>query len=132
ATWDLLAGGLVRECRTTRVGTRHLARSHGNLSIVRTDHVAGLLDRELSSLVERLRDFTAARYRAGAPPFETRADAAYHLVRVLASLADPAHADVPRLPDLALADQLAVVAQELTGAERSDDVAARALAEIAL
>lgn len=90
-----------------------------------------LLDRESSSLVERLHGFTPARYRAAAPPFESRAAAAYHLLVELARLSG-APAQPPRLHDLALADQLAVVTHDLVTSNPSDRVVAAALAEIAL
>ena len=90
-----------------------------------------LLDRESRSLVERLHGFTPARYRAAAPPFESRADAAYHVLVELAHLSG-APTSPPRLHDLALADQLAVVTQDLVAANPSDETVAASLAEIVL
>src|SRR5450759_4487136 len=47
--------------------------------------LAGQLTRELRSLVERLRHFSAARWAAAAPPFPSRAEVAFHLAQVLAA-----------------------------------------------
>src|SRR5664279_4841414 len=47
--------------------------------------LAGQLTRELRSLVERLRHFSAARWAAAAPPFSSRAEVAFHLAQVLAA-----------------------------------------------
>lgn len=107
-----------------------------------------LLDREARLLVARVRDWSAARWGAAAPPFATRADAAHHLA---ARLADFAHvveggASPPPLPrlgsDLVLPDQLAVTALDLRRAlltaaggpegPAGRRVAAAALAELLL
>ena len=40
--------------------------------------LAGQLTRELRSLVERVRHFSAARWAAAAPPFPSRAEVAFH------------------------------------------------------
>ena len=80
-----------------------------------------LLRRESRSLVQRLRLWTPARYAAAAPPHGTRGDLVHHLVQALADAATdldggPRRA-VPRLDaDLALADQLAVVSDDLVRA----------------
>src|SRR5664280_2356704 len=47
--------------------------------------LAGQLTRELRSLVERVRHFSAARWAAAAPPFPSRAEVAFHLAQVLAA-----------------------------------------------
>lgn len=99
-----------------------------------------MLERELELVVRRLRGFTPVRYAAPAAPFPTRADAAYHLAEVLAD-AEPAVLSVlavlavlaavgaaagptrrpalPRLGDMALADQVAVLGHDLVRALRA-------------
>ena len=112
--------------------------------------LAGQLNRELRSLVERVRHFSAARWAAAAPPFPSRAEVAFHLAQVLAaaSLAAagmPARV-LPRLDDTVLPDQLAVTGDGLLDAlaqspaaihwrgspQPPDDVAAAVLAEVLL
>jgi hypothetical protein len=103
-----------------------------------------VLRRELRSLVTRVRGFSATRLAAAAPPIGTRADAAFHLAAELAGLAaraeTPAGARVverplPRLGDFTLADQLAVVGNDLVGAVEAGGppgLAAAALGEVVL
>lgn len=96
-----------------------------------------LLRRESRSLVQRLRLWTPARYAAAAPPHGTRGDLVHHLVQALADAAadlegGPRRA-VPRLDtDLALADQLAVVADDLVRAAPPAQVAREATAHLLL
>jgi hypothetical protein len=109
-----------------------------------------LLDREAGLLVRRLRGFTEARYAAEAPPFASRAAVARHLAQALASTAqdiesagsneEPSGRRLPALPPLALADAVAVTANDLVAALEPtltmsvavDAVAAGALAEVLL
>jgi hypothetical protein len=104
-----------------------------------------MLRREVRSLVARVRGFSATRLAAAAPPIGTRADAAFHLAAELAVLAaraeTPAGAPVavnralPRLGDFVLADQLAVVGNDLVTAldqRPAPALAAAALGEVVL
>ena len=98
---------------------------------------ADLLRRESRSLVQRLRLWTPARYAAAAPLPGTRGDLVHRLVQVLADGAadlegSPRRA-VPRLDtDLALADQLAVVSDDLVRARPPEQVARDATAHLLL
>lgn len=97
---------------------------------------ASLLRRESRSLVQRLRLWTPARWAAAAAPHGTRGDLVHHLVQDLADLAaqvegQPRRA-VPRLDDLGLADQLAVVSDDLVRADPPDEVARAATAHLLL
>jgi hypothetical protein len=101
--------------------------------------VLDVLAREVRALVTRLRGFSITRFRAAAPPFATRGDAAHHLVTAVAAAAARAEGApvraVPRLGDFALADQLAVVGADLVAAlsARPDpSLAADALGELVL
>ena len=96
-----------------------------------------LLRRESRSLVQRLRLWTPARYAAGAPPWGTRADLVTHLVQVCADeaadLEGGPRRPVPRLDsDLGLADQLAVVSDDLVRARPEPEVARQATAHLLL
>ena len=98
-----------------------------------------VLAREVRALVARLRGFSLARFRAAAPPFATRGDAAHHLVTAVAAAAARAEGEparpVPRLGDFALADQLAVVGADLVAALAAGpdpSLAADALGELVL
>jgi hypothetical protein len=98
-----------------------------------------VLAREVRALVSRLRGFSITRFRAAAPPFASRGDAAHHLVSAVAAAAALAEGGpvraVPRLGDFALADQLAVVGADLLAAlaVRPDEgLAADALGELVL
>lgn len=98
------------------------------------DHAA-LLRRESRSLVQRLRLWTPARYSAAAPPHGTRGDLVHHLVQALADAAAVAEGGprrlVPRLDsDLGLADQLAVVSEDLARAAPAGAVAREATAHL--
>ena len=95
---------------------------------------AALLRRESRSLVQRLRLWTPARYAAAAPPYGTRADLVRHLAQSLADLAaglegGPRRA-LPRLDDLAVADQLAVTADDVVRAGPSPALARAATAHL--
>ncbi len=99
------------------------------------DDPLDLLRRESRSLVQRLRLWTPARYAAAAPPHGTRGDLVHHLVQSLADAAADAEGAprraVPRLDtDLALADQLAVVSDDLVRAGPSAEVAREATAHV--
>lgn len=114
------------------------------------DPLAAALGRELGLLVGRLRGYPAGALAAAAGPFGSRAEAAHHLAgRVAAGTralgAGPPEGTVlPRLADLAAADQLAVLAGELDAALRTarpprepaaaapEDLAAGLLAEVLL
>jgi hypothetical protein len=100
-----------------------------------------LLRRELTSLRQRIQDWTVTRWAARAEPFEpldtgpipTRGEVAYALVVRLAELSRaagsgaPADAVPPRLGDHALADQVGVLADDLLAAPGVDAVAIEAL-----
>lgn len=118
--------------------------------------VRRLLDREAALLVRRLRGFSEGRYAAAAPPFPSRAEVARHLAGALAVAGqgvecargsqEPHWRALPDLPVLALADAVAVTANDLAAAlELADpvvwtpagrrsvaEVAAGALAEVLL
>lgn len=92
-----------------------------------------LLDREARSLVQRLRVWTPTRWAAAAAPGLTRADVAHHLAAALADLAGESPLPLPRLEsDLALPDQLAVVADDLVRLRPDDAVARAATAHLLL
>ena len=95
-----------------------------------------LLRRESRSLVQRLRLWTPARFAATAPPFGSRADLVHHLAQSLAAAAARAEGQpwrpLPRLDDLAVADQLAVTADDLVRAGPPDEVARAATAHLLL
>jgi hypothetical protein len=88
-----------------------------------------LLDREVTVLVQRLRGFSAARWRAAAPPYAHRAAAVFDLVQRLAEWAD-APVAVPWVGDHVLADQVAVLGHDLVMNAPRDDVAQAAIDEI--
>jgi hypothetical protein len=90
-----------------------------------------VLERELDLLVRRLRGFTPARYGAAAPPFPTRADAAWHLAQRLVELAGTPER-IPELPVAALPDVLTVVGRDLLETDPDPATTARALAEVLL
>lgn len=98
-----------------------------------------LLRRESRSLVQRLRLWTPARFAAAAPAWPggagTRADLVHHLAQSLADraaeLEGRPHAPLPRLDsDLALADQLAVTADDLVRCSAPVAVATAATAHV--
>ncbi len=96
---------------------------------VEFEALTALLERESELLVGRLRLFTGARYAAAALPLPSRADLARHLAQVLAvggqGLESPGRQlpvvwrQLPELPDLALADQIAVTASDAVRAARA-------------
>lgn len=91
----------------------------------------GLLEREIDLLVARLRHFTPARYAAPAPPFGTRADAAWHLAGQLVAAAG-VDRPLPPLPVMALADVIAVTGNELLLSAPEPPIVAAVLAEVLL
>ena len=97
------------------------------LSDTRATDPVELLRRESRSLVQRLRLWTPTRYAAAAPPFGTRGDLVHHLAQALADAAADQEGrprrPLPRLDDLALADQLAVTSDDLVRAAPSEQVA---------
>jgi hypothetical protein len=100
------------------------------------DDPTALLRRESRSLVQRLRLWTPARWAAAAPRSGSRGDLAHHLAQSLADRAADAEAGprrpLPRLDDLALADQLAVTADDLVRAAPPGEVARAATAHLLL
>lgn len=85
-------------------------------------------------MVRRLRGFTESRYAAAAAPLNSRAEVARHLAQVLAvagqgiesadAAGQPSWRPLPDLPVLALADVVAVTANDLLGALESPPVSA--------
>jgi len=96
---------------------------------------AALLDKEVRSLVDRLRLWTPARWSAAAEPWGTRADLGRHLAQWLANRAAVLEGrpprDLPRLaPDLLVADQVAVCGDDLVRAAPPDTVCEDAVAHL--
>lgn len=92
-----------------------------------------LLAKEAHSLVQRLRVWTPTRWSAAVRPGLTRADLVHHLAQALADAGGEAPVRLPRLEaDLALPDQLAVVADDLVRLAPPDDVARSATAHLLL
>ena len=95
------------------------------------------LERGVELLVRQVGHWQQGRWAVVASAGEvSRADLVYRLIQDIADLAAEAEGQprrvVPRLDnDLALADQLRVVAADLLAAGPSDDVLARATAEVA-
>ena len=86
-----------------------------------------LLAKEVSSLVQRLRLWTPARWAAACPPWGTRADLGRHLAQCLADEAASVEGEPPRAlpvlsPDLLVADQVAVTGDDLVRAAREHPV----------
>lgn len=85
------------------------------------------LERELRGLRRRLRESPPAWFLVAAPPFATRGDLAFHVVRRTAATAfgiewpNRPFPALPRLPDLSLADQLDVVAADLLAVSSGDE-----------
>ena len=101
--------------------------------------VIDALDREVRGFARRLREAPMHWFAAAAPPFATREDAAFHVVRRIASAAvacecpDRAMPSVPRVPALAMADQLDVVSHDLFAVvDGHDGLAGQLLAELLL
>jgi hypothetical protein len=97
----------------------------------------GLLAKEAGSLVARLRLWTPSRWAAAAEPWGTRADLVRHLAQWCADAAAeseglPVRALPVLAPDLLVADQLAVTADDLVRAEPGPDVCADAVAHLLL
>jgi hypothetical protein len=95
-----------------------------------------LLADELARLVSRLRSIGRPRLAAASvPPFTTRADAIDHLVREMVAVAGAEHGFPPRIDDVLLGDQLAVVGADALRALRSsgsDDETLFLLGEVVL
>jgi len=100
------------------------------------EDATGLLAREASSLVARLRLWTAARWAAQAAPaapadWGSRAEVVHHLAQWLADEAGEAPVLLPVLDSpLALPDQLAVTADDLVRTNPDDHTAMRAIAHL--
>ena len=91
------------------------------------------LEAELQRLVERVRPWSSVRWSAAAlGRTGSRADAVFALVQLLAtsSTTAPAGAQVPRLRDGALADQVAVVGDELLSSVSDSSLVLTLLAEV--
>jgi len=78
---------------------------------------------DLRRTVDRLRATGAAKLAASFSPEPTRADAAFALIGVMAEraaqVAGSERRSVPRLTDMALGDQMAVIGRELLIAARA-------------
>jgi hypothetical protein len=93
---------------------------------------------EVERLVRRLRALSDARMAQPAPPFATRAEVGRSAARLLAAAAalaseGQAARPLPRLPDHAVADQVAVTGHDLVAALRRTPVpllAAEVVAEL--
>jgi hypothetical protein len=75
------------------------------------------LGREVERLADRLRTLSDVRLARALPPYASRADAARAVVQLLADGAAGLEGrpvrEVPRLPDLAVGDQVAVTGTDL-------------------
>ena len=96
---------------------------------------AALLAKEVSSLVQRLRLWTPARWAAAAEPWGTRADLGRHLAQSLADAAAETEGGPPRAlpvlhPDLLVADQVAVAGDDLVRAGPDQQVVQAAVAHL--
>jgi Arc/MetJ-type ribon-helix-helix transcriptional regulator len=84
-------------------------------------------------LADRLRTLSDVRLAGAFPPYPSRADAVRALLQDLADAAADLEArprrTVPLLPDLALGDQLAVLATDLLNAADGDDSVLTSAAE---
>ena len=94
-----------------------------------------LLEKEIGSLVQRLRLWTPQRWAAAADPWGTRADLARHLAQwfadAAADLEGEPHRALPVLqPDLLVADQLAVTGDDLVRAAPPEALAAQAVSHL--
>jgi hypothetical protein len=93
------------------------------------------LAKELAALVQRLRLWTPARWAAACEPWGTRADVGRHLAQWCADqaalLEGAPRRELPVLvPDLLVADQLAVTGDDLLRAGPSPELAADAVAHL--
>ena len=95
------------------------------------------LRREVDRLIDQVRHWTPAKWAAAAAgaPDRSRGDLVHDLVQRLADRCAQAEGEprrpVPRLDnDLALVDQLRVIAADLAAARPAEDVIASALAEV--
>lgn len=94
-----------------------------------------LLDKEVRSLVERLRLWTPQRWAVDAEPWGTRADLGRHLASWLADAAARLEGtglhDLPVLhPDLLVADKLAVTGDDLVRLAPDPELCADAVAHV--
>ncbi len=94
-----------------------------------------VLAKEVTSLVRRLRLWTPARWAALADPWGTRADLGRHLAQWLADRAaeveNGPRRELPVLhPDLLVADQIAVMGDDLVRAGPGPEVVADAVAHL--
>jgi hypothetical protein len=94
-----------------------------------------LLAKEVSSLVQRLRLWTPARWAAACEPWGTRADLGRHLAQWLADRAAQLEGGPPRAlpvlePDLLVADQVAVTGDDLVRAGPGAELVADAVAHL--
>jgi hypothetical protein len=95
----------------------------------------GLLAKEVSSLVQRLRLWTPARWAAACEPWGTRADLGRHLAQWLADRAAeleraPSRALPVLDPDLLVADQVAVTGDDLVRAGPGPELVEQAVAHL--
>jgi hypothetical protein len=94
------------------------------------------LERGLGRLDDRVRRWSATRWRARGADGRPRSETAYQLAEILARLALEAGngaptADVPRLAPHGVADQLKVLGDELLNAPRAAAFAEEATAAVA-
>ena len=94
-----------------------------------------LLDKEIRSLVQRLRLWTPQRWAATADPWGTRADLGRHLAQWFADAAaglegHPRRALPVLSPDLLVADQLAVTGDDLVRAEPPEALVQQAVSHL--
>jgi hypothetical protein len=95
----------------------------------------GLLAKEVSSLVQRLRLWTPARWAAACEPWGSRADLGRHLAQWLADRAAeleraPSRALPVLDPDLLVADQVAVTGDDLVRAGPGPELVEQAVAHL--
>lgn len=94
-----------------------------------------LLAKEVTSLVQRLRLWTPARWAADCEPWGTRADAARHLAQWFADRAAELEGNPRRelpvlTPDLLVADQLTVTGDDLVRAGPGEALVRDAVAHL--
>ena len=94
-----------------------------------------VLDKEIRSLVQRLRLWTPQRWAATADPWGTRADLGRHLAQWLADAAADLESQPRRVlpvlkPDLLVADQLAVTGDDLVRAAPPEALVQQAVSHL--
>ena len=94
-----------------------------------------LLAKEVASLVARLRLWTPARWAAGSEPWGTRADLGRHVAQWCADRAAdlegrPRRALPVLVPDLLVADQVAICGDDLVRARPDEALCADAVAHV--